>query len=247
MLDFWMPEAASSFAGRIDSLFLLILVITGVVFVVVELLLLVFVVRYRHRDGRRAEYSHGNRNYEIAWTAGTAVIVLMLAFLSRGLWLELKEPSRFPAPGFEVHVAAKQFEWNTTYAGPDGVFGTEDDFVVRNQLHVPVGTVVHVHLTAEDVIHSFFVPEFRVKQDAVPGMEIPTWFEATRTGEFAIGCAELCGLGHYRMRGTLIVHDADGFRAWQDEQFAAARGEARAVAHSDDDGAVHTALADEPR
>jgi cytochrome c oxidase subunit II len=94
----------------------------------------------------------------------------------------------------EVAVAAKQFEWNVTYPGPDGVLGTADDFTRRNQLHLPVGRVVHVHLTAEDVIHSFFLPEFRVKQDAVPGMRIPVWFEATRTGTFMLGCAELCGM-----------------------------------------------------
>jgi cytochrome c oxidase subunit II len=221
MLEFWLPEAASSFAGRIDSLFMLILVITTVVFVLVQIALIVFIVRYRGRPDRKAVYTHGNNRLEIAWTAATAVIVLTLAFLSRGLWLDLKDPARFPPAGFEVVVAAKQFEWNVTYPGPDGRLGTDDDFVVRNQLHVPVGVPVHVHLTAEDVIHSFFVPEFRVKQDAVPGMQIPTWFEATRTGEFTIGCAELCGLGHYRMRGTLFVHDAAGFERWQAEQLAA--------------------------
>jgi cytochrome c oxidase subunit II len=221
MLEFWLPEAASSFAGRIDSLFMLILVITTVVFVLVQIALIVFIVRYRGRPDRKAVYTHGNNRLEIAWTAATAVIVLTLAFLSRGLWLDLKDPARFPPAGFEVVVAAKQFEWNVTYPGPDGRLGTDDDFVVRNQLHVPVGVPVHVHLTAEDVIHSFFVPEFRVKQDAVPGMQIPTWFEATRTGEFTIGCAELCGLGHYRMRGTLFVHDAACFERWQAEQLAA--------------------------
>jgi cytochrome c oxidase subunit II len=223
MLDFWLPEAASSFAGRIDSLFMLILVITTVVFVLVQVTLIYFLVRYRGRPGRAAVFSHGNLRLEVVWTAATAVIVLLLAFLSRGLWLDLKDPRRFPPAAFEVSVVAKQFEWNVTYPGPDGQLGTDDDFVVRNQLHVPVGVPVHVHLTAEDVIHSFFVPEFRVKQDAVPGMEIPTWFEATRTGEFPIGCAELCGLGHYRMRGTLFVHDADGFDGWQAEQLAQAR------------------------
>jgi cytochrome c oxidase subunit II len=223
MLDFWLPEAASSFAGRIDSLFMLILVITGIVFVLVEITLIGFVIKYRRRPERTATYTHGHRNLEYVWTGATAVVVLLLAVLSRGLWLDLKDPQRFPEPGFEVHIAAKQFEWNVTYAGPDGRFGTDDDFIVRNQLHIPVGVTVHVHLTAEDVIHSFFLPEFRVKQDAVPGMQIPTWFEATRTGEFPIGCAELCGLGHYRMRGTLFVHDAAGFEQWQAEQVAAAR------------------------
>lgn len=238
-MNWLLPENASTYAGQIDSLFMLILVITGIVFVLVEIALIVFAIRFRRRDGATAEYSHGNRNLEIIWTSATAVIVLALAFLSRGLWLDLKDPDRFPAPGLEVVVQAKQFEWNATYAGADGVFGTDDDFVSRNRMHVPVGVPILVLLESEDVIHSFFVPEFRFKQDAVPGMRIPAWFEATRTGEFAIGCAELCGLGHYRMRGTVIVQTAEDFADWQQEQVLA-----RAQS---DQAAVRTVLAPEPR
>lgn len=236
-----LPEGLSSFAGRIDSLFMLILVITGVVFVLVEVALVVFVIRYRHREGRRAEFVHGNTRLEIAWTAGTALIVLMLAFLSRGLWLDLKHPDHFPEADLVVNVHASQFEWKVTYPGPDGAIDTDDDFVRRNQLHVPVGATVRVVLTAEDVIHSFFLPEMRVKQDAVPGMRIPTWFQATRAGTYSIGCAELCGLGHYRMRGTLTVHTAESFSEWQQTQLAIEAGTpdtAPAVADAADPDAV---------
>lgn len=219
-----LPEAFSTFAGRIDSLFMLILVITGIVFVLVEVALVAFVIRWRHREGRKADFVHGNNRLEIGWTAATAVIVLGLAFLSRGLWLELKHPDHFPEPGLEVGVHASQFEWNVTYPGQDGAIGTADDFVRRNQLHVPAGVPVRVVLTAEDVIHSFFLPEFRVKQDAVPGMRIPTWFEATTPGTYSIGCAELCGLGHYRMRGTLTVHTTESFGEWQQTQLALEAG-----------------------
>jgi cytochrome c oxidase subunit II len=225
-----LPDNASTYAGQIDSLFTLILVITAIVFVLVEITLIAFAIRYRRRTGGRAEYSHGNRNLEIVWTGATAVIVLLLAFLSRGLWLDIKDPQRFPPPGLEVVVQAKQFEWNVTYPGADGVPGTADDIVSRNRMHVPVGVPILVILESEDVIHSFFVPEFRFKQDAVPGMRIPAWFEATRTGEFAIGCAELCGLGHYRMRGTVIVQSAEDFSDWQQEQaLARAQSDAPAV------------------
>jgi cytochrome c oxidase subunit II len=219
-----LPEPLSSFAGRIDSLFMLILVITGIVFVLVEIALVAFVIRWRRREGGRAAFIHGNNRLEIVWTAATAVIVLALAFLSRGLWLDLKHPDHFPDPGLEVVVHASQFEWNVTYPGQDGIIGTADDFVRRNQLHVPVDVPVRVVLTAEDVIHSFFLPEMRVKQDAVPGMRIPTWFQATRAGTYSIGCAELCGLGHYRMRGTLTVHTAESFGAWQQTQLAIEAG-----------------------
>jgi cytochrome c oxidase subunit II len=227
-----LPENASTYAGQIDSLFMLILVITGIVFVAVEVVLIVFAVRYRRREGGRAEYSHGNRNLEIIWTSATAVIVLLLAFLSRGLWLDLKDPQRFPAPGLEVVVQAKQFEWNARYAGPDGIHGTDDDVVSRNRLHVPVGVPVLITLESEDVIHSLFVPEFRFKQDAVPGMRIPAWFEASRTGEFAIGCAELCGLGHYRMRGTVIVQTAEEFADWHNDQVLARASSGQAAART---------------
>jgi cytochrome c oxidase subunit 2 len=130
----------------------------------------------------------------------------------------VKDPDHFPTNAFEVRARAEQFEWNITYPGSDGVLGTDDDFTVRNQLHVPVDEPVVVHLEAMDVIHSFFVPAFRVKQDAVPGMNTRLWFEANQTGEFELACAELCGLGHYRMRARVFVHSQDEFESWLAEQ-----------------------------
>jgi cytochrome c oxidase subunit 2 len=111
-------------------------------------------------------------------------------------------------------VTAKQFEWNVTYPGADGQLNTADDFVKRNRMDLPAGRNVVVTLASEDVIHSFFVPEFRVKQDAVPGMHIPVWFNVTQAGEYVLGCAELCGNQHYRMRGTVVVHDGPAFDRW---------------------------------
>ena len=223
MESFWnLPANISTFGAEIDRLFWIIVVITGITFVAVEVALVYVLVRYRHREGQRAAYIHGNNKLEIAWTAGTALIVLVLGIASWGLWVRIKNPAHFPEPGLELGVTAKQFEWNVTYPGADAQLGTGDDFTVRNQLHVPMNTVVHVTLQAEDVIHSFFVPELRLKQDAVPGMEIPLWFEATQSGEYVVGCAELCGLGHYRMRGSMTVHTAEDFAAWQQTRTAAA-------------------------
>jgi len=131
----------------------------------------------------------------------------------------VKDPDRFPTPALELEAEAAQFEWNFTYPGVDGRLGTEDDFTVRNQLHVPVNEPVVVHLTSLDVIHSFFVPAFRVKQDAVPGFDRNRlWFEATHTGVYEIACAELCGLGHYRMRGRVFVHTQEDYERWKAEQ-----------------------------
>lgn len=222
----WFPDAISTYGGEIDRLFYIILAITGVIFAVVQGALLYFVYRYRHREGRTAYHIHGNLRAEAIWTLIPFIIVVVIAGISIGPWLRIRDVDRFPAPDLEVRVTAKQFEWNVTYPGADNRLGTEDDFTRRNQLHLPVDRVVHVHLGAEDVIHSFFLPEFRVKQDAVPGMSTPVWFEATQTGTYTLGCAELCGLGHYRMRGTVTVHDAAAFDSW-----SAARG---AVAFADE-------------
>lgn len=217
----WFPEIASTFT-QIDSIFMVILWITGFVFVAVEAVLLYFAFRYRHRAGRTAAHVHGNTRLEIIWTAATFVVVVFIAAISVGPWIELRNPDRFPPAGLNVAITAKQFEWNVTYPGADGQLGTADDFTGRNQLHVPVGRPVHVTLHAEDVIHSFFLPELRVKQDAVPGMEIPLWFQATRPGEYVLGCAELCGLGHYRMKGVVRALEARDFDAWYAQGGAAA-------------------------
>jgi cytochrome c oxidase subunit 2 len=210
----WLPESVSTFAGEIDFLFYVILWITGAIFLLVEGALLWFAFRYRHRDGRKAQHIHGNWKVEAVWTAIPFVIVISLGAMSFGSWSRIKNPERFPEPGLELAVRASQFEWQVTYAGADGRLGTDDDFQKRNQLHVPVGRPVLVHLTAEDVIHSFFLPHMRVKQDAVPGMEQTLWFEATEAGEYELACAELCGTGHTRMKGSVTVYTAEAFEAW---------------------------------
>jgi cytochrome c oxidase subunit 2 len=215
-----LPPSASTFAPEIDRMYYIILVITGAVFVLTEVLLLWFVFRYRHREGRKAEYIHGNVTAEVIWTAVPFFIVIWIALASRGVWASIKDPANIPANALDVRVAAKQFEWNVSYAGADGALGTADDFTTRNRLEVPVGRPIRVLLTAEDVIHSFWLREHRVKQDAVPGMEIQVWFEATETGEYPIGCAELCGTGHTRMRGTLVVHTPESYQQWLNERTA---------------------------
>lgn len=217
-----LPEPVSTFGSEIDSIYYLILVITGAIFVLVEVALIVFLVKYRHREGRRAEYSHGNTKLEAVWTVVPFILVMVIAWISMDVWLEAKvaNPSHVPEGALPMRVTAKQFEWNVTYPGPDEKLDTADDFVKRNQLHLPVGRAVLIELTSEDVIHSFFLPDFRVKQDAVPGMVIGVWFEPTTAGEYALGCAELCGLGHYRMRGAVTVHETAAFQSWVAEEGA---------------------------
>lgn len=224
----WLPENASTYGGDIDWLFRLIFWITTIVFVLVQGALLWFVVQYRYRPGRTATYTHGNNALEIAWTIAPSLILVVLALLSRTSWYEIKGGT--PPPDYEVRVFAKQFNWDFTYPGPDGKFDTEDDLKLENDLNVPVGKVVKVRLTSRDVIHSFFVPVFRLKQDMLPGREIEAWFQATKTGRFEIPCAELCGFGHSGMKGWITIHSSDGYKAWVNERWpnaaAAASGNA---------------------
>jgi cytochrome c oxidase subunit II len=221
----WMrlPEQASTYAPEIDNMFHLIMWITGVIFVIVELLLVFFLWRYRHREGRVATYTHGNNRLEVIWTIVPALICVMLALLSRRIWEQIKE--NMPHDAVEVHVTGEQFAWNFRYPGPDGKFDTADDILTLNQLHLPVGKPVIVTLTSKDVIHSFFLPEFRVKQDAVPGMKTRIWFQGNRVGNWEIACAELCGLGHFRMKGFITVDTPEDYQKWLAEQAASQAAE----------------------
>ena len=220
----WMlPPSYSTFGPDVDRWYYIILWITGIVFVITEVLMVYFLVKYRHREGHKAEYTHGNAKAEVVWTVATFFIVIALGLGSVGQWNAMKSADSVPADAMEIRMMGSQFEWNATYPGPDGQLDTADDFVIRNRLVVPVDQAVHLRLVAEDVIHSLFLPEMRVKQDAVPGMQIPVWFEAVATGEYTIACAELCGIGHTTMGGTLEVLSAASYQTWLSEQLGQAQ------------------------
>lgn len=208
----WLPTNISTFGGDIDKFFYVIYYITATVFFLVTITLLYFLIKYRYKEGRRAKYTHGNNFLEITWTSVTFIAVLSLALASKPLWSKIKQEQ--PPADVVVQVSGKQFNWEMLYPGPDKIFGTGDDYQVDNQLHVPVNKVVHVHLKSKDVIHSFFIPTLRLKQDALPGREILAWFEATEPGKYEIPCAELCGFGHSGMLGYLYVHTDDEYEQW---------------------------------
>ena len=213
----WLPENVSTYGKDIDRLFYIIYYITGTTFLLVTGALVVFLILYRQREGRRATYVHGNTTLEIIWTIVPAIILVVLSFMSQASWGHIK--GRVPPSDVHVQVTAKQFNWEILYPGPDGKIGTADDLQMDNELHVPVGKVVRVTLKAKDVIHSFFLPNLRLKQDAVPGREIQAWFEATKPGRYELPCAELCGFGHSGMLGHLTVHTADDYDKWVKEQW----------------------------
>jgi len=208
----WLPEDVSTYGPEIDRIFYVIYYVTGATFFIVQFTLLAFLILYRHRDDRRATYTHGNTGLEIAWTIAPAILLVILAFVSRSVWASIKE--RVPPSDMQVQVTAKQFNWEIAYPGPDGKLGTADDLTMDNDLHVPVGKTIRIQLKSRDVIHSFFIPQARFKQDAVPGHDIPAWFKITKPGKYEIPCAELCGLGHSGMRGWLYVHPLDEYEAW---------------------------------
>jgi len=235
---FWMtlPEQVSTYAAPIDDMFHLIMWITGIVFVIVEGILLFFVWKYRHREGRQVHYTHGNNRVEVVWTIVPALICVLLALLSRRLWEDIKQ--HMPKDALQVQVTGEQFAWNFRYAGRDGAFGRtaprfvsrqnprgmdqsdaagRDDIIV-SELRLPVNEPVVVLIRSSDVIHSLFLPNFRVKQDAVPGMTTQFWFTPTRRGNFELACAELCGVGHYIMRGRVVVETKAAFDAWLAQQ-----------------------------
>lgn len=215
----WLPENVSTYGVEIDRLFYFIYYLTGVTFVGVQVALLIFLFRYRARnDGRRATYTHGNTTLEIVWTAIPSVILAGLALAGSTTWADIK--SRQPATDFVLELTAKQFNWEVRYPGLDGQLNTGDDYVVDNDFHVPVNKVVRIQLKSRDVIHSLFVPALRLKQDAVPGREIPVWFEATKTGRYEVPCAELCGFGHSGMKGWLYVDSPEDYAKWAAEKKA---------------------------
>ncbi len=213
-----LPEGFSTVAADIDLIYYVILWITGVTFLITEVLLVYFVWRYRHKEGRVATFDHGSTKLEIAWTLVPLVIVIGIGIASKGVWDTVKREA--PEGGLELIVTAKQFEWTVTYPGPDGALGTADDFTTLNALHAPEDLPVVLTLRSEDVLHSFFIPAFRIKQDAVPGKDITVWFEAMQPGEYALGCAELCGAGHTTMGGTIFVYTPAEYEVWLQTQAA---------------------------
>jgi len=219
ILDHWLPENINKYGYVIDDLFMFILYLTGVIFIVTGLLLFRFLWKYdASRNSEPVKYTHGSHTLEIIWSILPAVTLLFIAIFQMDAWAEhkmrrplLENGDRKPAL---AQVTGRQFEWRIRYAGPDQQIGTPDDFHTVNDLHVPVDEDVVLQIQSEDVLHSFFLPNLRIKQDLVPGMRQFTWFHANRTGIFDLACAELCGWGHYKMRGRLIVESREDFEAW---------------------------------
>jgi cytochrome c oxidase subunit 2 len=255
----WLPFDASSYGSKVDGLFYLILIITGVTYIGVEAVLVWALWKFAARPGAKSSYQHGHHRLEMIWTAVPAAILLFIAFAQVSAWADIKYQSRMPDPNLVFEVSARQFEWRFRYptaetldtltknwktAGQKNAAAWEktpniDDVRVVNEVHIWKHTEqepcrVRMFLKTKDVLHSFFLPNLRIKQDALPGKTIPVFFDSTESNvkwddekkellssgkdkEWELACAELCGWGHYKMRGRLYVHESkEDYKKWLD-------------------------------
>ncbi len=261
-VGWWLPKQVSSYGGDVDNLYYVILGFTGFFFVLTEVILVYAMWKFVHVPGRKSVYVEGNHRLEIAWTVVPAVLLIYIALAQIRTWENIKYQARMPDTDVDVvmQTTARQWEWRIRYPGPDSegqandsknrLRTTEaarrawaespwfDDIVLPNEIHSWKDANVKIYLKTTDVLHSFFLPNLRLKQDALPGKTIPIWFKAiesnvsfkqdfdrktgrwkepARENDWELACAELCGGGHYRMRGRLYVHtDAKDFSDWLD-------------------------------
>lgn len=213
------PENVSTHGGEIDRLFWIMTAVTVPFLLAVVGFVIYCLVRFRSGNGSKPAYITGFRTAGgTAALAGFLMLVeLPLDWYQERAWSQATLEIPDEQKALAVQVYAEQFAWNFRYAGADGRFGTADDLMTINILRVPVGQPVVCTMRSRDVIHSFWLPNFRVKMDVVPGLTQRVWFEATREGTFELACAELCGLGHYRMRGLVHALSPEKFRAWTQE------------------------------
>ena len=210
-----LPRDASAQGHGIDAVLGYLTITTAVAFSLMLLILLAALVLHRGRD-RVAHYTHGvrPRDRAAAIVAGAVVLfgidAVAVVRSASGLRSDFWHYPDGNPDAYRVEVTAQQWAWNFRYPGADGVFNTPDDVVTLNELRVPVGRPVYLQLTSKDVVHSFYLPNFRTKIDAVPGSVTRLWFEAREPGTFEIACAQHCGAWHYKMRGELTaLNEAD--------------------------------------
>jgi cytochrome c oxidase subunit 2 len=214
-----LPRDVSLDGHRVDGALGYLTVATGIAFAALVLVLVVTLVF--HRSGRRQPvYTHGNRirDHILTFAVGLTLFLAIDATLATRATRDLRERFwRYPDDdpnALRIEVTARQWSWTFRSAGPDGRFATADDVVTLNELHVPVGRPVYLKLRSRDVIHSLYLPNFRTKLDAIPGSTTRLWFQARETGRFELGCAQHCGVSHYKMRGQLAVDSAPDYQRW---------------------------------
>jgi cytochrome c oxidase subunit 2 len=235
-----LPPAAATHAPDIDQMTAVVHWLMLILFVGWGAFFVFVLFRFRKSRNPHASYTGAKGKFakgtEVAVAIFEAVLLLVYAIPA---WATRVAAFPSESEAVVVRVTAEQFAWNVHYPGADGMFGrrdvklvaadnligldksdpnAKDDIVTINQLNLPVDRPALIHLSTKDVIHSFGVVEMRVKQDAVPGLDIPVWFIPNRVGEYEISCSQLCGLGHFRMKGFMSVKSADDYRNWLAEE-----------------------------
>jgi cytochrome c oxidase subunit II len=228
----WWTPIASNW-GYVDDTIIVTFWITGFVFISVIVFMVYCLFRYRQREGRRAEYEPENKKLE--WWLTGLTTVGVAGMLTPGLFVWNQFVS-VPPDATDIEVLGQQWQWTYRLPGEDGVLGTsdnrlidadnpfgvnpddphgQDDILIESdELHLPINRPVKMLLRSIDVLHDFYVPEFRAKMDLVPGMVTYFWVTPTRTGDFDVLCFELCGVGHYAMRGTVVVDEESDYQTW---------------------------------
>ena len=235
-----MPIQAATHAGEIDNMIVLVHWLMLIMFVGWAVFFIFVLFRFRKSAHPKASYTGAKGKISKGTEVAVAVVeVILLVFYAIPAWAKRVKAFPSESEAVVVRVIGEQFAWNIQYPGPDGKFGrtdinlvsadnpigldrrdaaAKDDITTINQLNLPVDRPVLVHLSSKDVIHSFGLFEMRVKQDAIPGMQIPVWFIPNRIGEYEITCSQLCGLGHFRMRGFITIQSDADYKKWFDDQ-----------------------------
>ncbi len=238
----WLPAAASSHAASVDNVMTLVHLLMLVLFVGWSAYFTFVLFRFRRSRQPRANPDGARGRFALATEIGVVIAeAVLLVVFALPLWYDRTSARPSDSNAVVLRVVAEQFAWNVHYPGADGRFGEtnislvtptnplgldrsspfgQDDIVLLSQMHLPVNRPVIIQLSSKDVIHSFGVPAMRVKQDANPGLTTPVWFTPTMTGEFEVACSQLCGLGHYRMRGVITVESDDAFKRFLADEAA---------------------------
>ena len=241
-----LPEQASAHAAEIDRMIVLVHWLMAVLFVGWGTFFIYTLIRFRASRHPRADYGGVKSHFSTYVEVGVALVeAILLVGFAIPAWANRVDDIPNESDAVVVRVIAEQFAWNAHYPGADGVFGrtdiklvaaenpigldrtdpaAKDDITTINQLNLPVNRPILIHLSSKDVIHSFSLNQMRVKQDAIPGVSFPVWFTPTKTGDWEINCSQLCGLGHYRMRGFYSIKTQQDYDTWLKEEAAALAG-----------------------
>jgi cytochrome c oxidase subunit II len=208
--------AASTYAHSIDHLYILIALIVGFWLILAEGTMFVLIFKFRAKDGRPTQYITGEEKHLKRWISIPHFVIILCDIVivvgAITVWYNIKQV--MPAADQTVRVFGQQWAWSFQQAGPDGVLDTADDIRTVGELHVQVNTTYHFELRSRDVVHSFAIPSFRLKQDALPGRTITGWFRPNRVGTYDIQCTQMCGVGHALMAGRIIVETPQAHAAW---------------------------------